>query len=75
MNKCELTADGNDFSHSAWKLIRKSHNPDSINTTGSVCDDVLRGTGTTDCNIACVSPSTSCLIVDDVLSGWSASKW
>ena len=70
------TNSGIDFiSDIAWELVRESHNPDSINSTCSACDGELRGTGTTDCNTAHVSPSTNCLIVDAVPSVWSASRW
>ena len=69
------TTSGIDFSSDiAWELVRESHNPDSINSTCSACDGELRGTGTTDYNTAPVIPSTNCLIVDAVPSGWSASR-
>ena len=74
-NRHGLTTAGSGSGHSAWELGGESHNPDSVCTTCSVCDGELRGTGTTECNTARVSPSTSCLIVDDVPSGWSASRW
>ena len=75
-NRHGPTNSGIDFSSDiAWELGGESHNPDSVCTTGSACDSDLRGTGTTDCSTACVSPSTNCLIVDAVSSGWSASRW
>ena len=70
-----LTTGGSGSSHSAWELGGESHNPDSVCTTSSACDGVLRGIGSTDYNTAHVSRSTSCLKVDDVPSGWSASRW
>ena len=73
-NRHELTG-GSGSGHSAWELGGESHNPDSICISGSACDGELRGTGTTDCSTARVSPSTSGLIVDVVPSGWSASRW
>ena len=73
-NRHGLTTGGSGSDHSAWEVVRESHNPDSVCTTCSACDGELRGTGTTDCSTARVSPSTSCLIVDDVPSGWSASR-
>ena len=75
-NRHGPTNSGIDFSSDiAWELGGESHNLDSISSTCSVCDGVLRGTGTTDCNTARVSTSTDCLIVDTVPSGWSASRW
>ena len=74
-NRHGLTTGGSGSDHSAWELGGESHNPDSVCISGSVCDGELRGTGTTDCSTARVSPSTSGLIVDDVPSGWSASRW
>ena len=68
-NRHGLTTSG---SGSAWELGGESHNPDSVCTSNSVCEGVLRGIGTTDCNTARVSPSN---IVDDIPSGWSASRW
>ena len=73
-NRHELTG-GSGSGHSAWELGGESHNPDSVCISFSACDGVLRGTGTTDCNTAHVSPSTGRLIVDDVPNGWSASRW
>ena len=74
-NRHGLTTGGSGSDHSAWELGGESHNPDSVCISGSACEGVLRGTGTTDCSTARVSPSTSGLIVDDVPSGWSASRW